>query len=73
MIAMATTTYKMEAMIRGYHVYVTVWDAQIGEKHYCARKTGNISDLYAVTVKKADLTVGYIPMKISALCSFFTA
>jgi len=70
-MAMATTTYKMEAMICGYHVYATVWDAQIGEELYCARETGNICDPYAVTVKKADLTVGHIPMKISALCSFF--
>jgi len=31
-MAMATTTYEMEAMIRGYHVYATVWDAQIGEE-----------------------------------------
>ena len=32
---MATTTYEMEAMIRGYHVYAisaSVWDAQIGEE-----------------------------------------
>ena len=68
-MVMATTTYEMEAMIRGYHVYATVWDAQIGEELYCARETGNIRDPYAVAVKKADLTVGHIPMKISALCS----
>ena len=35
-MAMATTTYKMEAIIRGYRVYATVWDAQIGEELYCA-------------------------------------
>ena len=68
-MAMATTTYEMEAMIRGYHVYATVWDAQIGEDLYCPRETGNIRDPYAVAVKKVDLTVGHIPMKISALCS----
>ena len=67
-MAMATTTYEIEAMICGYHVYTTVWDAQIGEELYCARETGNIRDSYAVAVKKADLTVGHIPMKISALC-----
>ena len=61
-MVMATTTYKMEATIRGYHVYATVWDAQIGEELYCARETGNIRDPYAVAVKKADLTVGHIPM-----------
>ena len=68
-MVMATTTYKMEAMIRGYHVYTTVWDAQIGEELYCARETGNIRDPYVVAVKIADLTVGHIPVKISALCS----
>jgi len=68
-MAMATTTYEMEAMIRGYHT--TVWDAQIGEELYCARETGNIRDPYVVAVKKADLTIGHIPIKISALCSLF--
>ena len=58
---MATTMYEMEAMIRGYHVYATVWDTQIGEELYSARETGNIRDPYAVGVKKADLTVGHIP------------
>ena len=47
-MAMATTTYDMEAMIYGYHVYATVWDAQIGEELYCTRETGNICDPYAV-------------------------
>ena len=48
-MAMATTTYEMEAMIRGYHVYATVWDAQIIEELYCARlrETGNIRNPYA--------------------------
>ena len=31
-MAMATITYEMEDMIYGYHVYATVWDAQIGEE-----------------------------------------
>ena len=31
-MAMATTTYEMEAMIRSYHIYATVWDTQIGEE-----------------------------------------
>ena len=53
-MAMATTTCEMEDMIRGYHVYTTVWDAQIGEELYCARETGNIRDPKAVAV---DVTV----------------
>ena len=49
-MAMAITTYEMEAMIRGYHVYTTVWDTLIGEELYCARETGNIRDPYAVRI-----------------------
>ena len=49
-MAMDTTMYEMEAMIHGYHVYATVWDAQIGEELYCTRETGNIRDPYAVAV-----------------------
>ena len=56
-MAIATTTYEMQAMIRGYHVYATVWDAQIGEKLYCAKETGNIRDPYAVrTLNVATLS-----------------
>lgn len=58
-------------MIRGYHVYKAVRDAQIGEELLCATEPGNIRDLYAVVVKKSSLTVGHIPMKISTLCSLF--
>ena len=55
-MAMATTTYEMEAMIHGYHVYVTVWDAQIGEELYCARETGNTLSLYVATLSRDNLT-----------------
>ena len=44
-MAMATTTYEMEAMIHGYHLYAIVWDAQ---ELYCTGETGNIHDPYAV-------------------------
>ena len=46
-------------------------DVQTGEELYCTRETGNIRDPYAVAVKKADLSVGHIPVKISDLYSLF--
>ena len=48
-----------------------MWDVQIREELYCTRETGNIRDPYAVAVKKADLSVGHIPVKISGLYSLF--
>jgi len=48
---MATTTYEMEAMIRGYQVYATVWDAQIGEElDICTRRNG--SSKWAIRIRK---------------------
>ena len=55
-MAMATTMYEMEAIIRGYHIYATVWDAQIGEELYCTGETGNIRDPYAVAVRSNFVT-----------------
>lgn len=49
-MAMATTTYEMEAMICGYHVYATVWDAQIVEELYCAYSRLTLTDSFATDI-----------------------
>ena len=55
-MGMATTTYDMEAMICGYQLCSTVWDAKNGEKLYCTREMGNIRDPY--TVHTLDVVLG---------------
>ena len=63
----------MEAMIRGYHEYQSIWKAEIGENLTCIRKPGNVRDPYAVAVIKSESStiVGHVPRKISAICSLF--
>ena len=39
-------------MIRGYHIYRSVWEAVVGELK-CAKEIGNPSDPYAVAVMRA--------------------
>ena len=61
-------------MVRGYHVYRSVWEAAIGEELMCVREVGNRTDPYAVDVVKpqsGELTVGHLSRKISSLCSRF--
>ena len=79
-VEMAVTTcftFSIEAMVRGYHVYQSVWEAVNGEVLECSRETGNRSDPYAVAVTKSSgetggtVTVGHIPCKISSICSIF--
>ena len=61
----------VKAMVRGYHVYKTICDADIGEELHCQRETGNPRDPFAVAVIRASVTVGHVPKKISSICSVF--
>ena len=51
--AMASS-FELEAMIRGYHQYKAVWDAQVGEQLQCRREMSNPHDIYAVAILKSE-------------------
>ena len=63
----------VEAMIRGYHEYQSIWEAEVGENLTCIREPGNVRDPYAVavTTPESSTIVGHVPRKMSALCSLF--
>ena len=61
---------SIDAMIRGYHEYKSIWEAEIDELQ-CKREPVNVHDPYAVAVVKAGVIVCHVPRKISALCSTF--
>ena len=50
--AMASS-FEVEAMVRGYHQYKAVWDAQVGEQLQCWREMSNPHDIYAVVILKS--------------------
>ena len=49
------------AMVRGYHIYKEIWNAEIYEELRCEREVGNRSDTFAVAEKKGTVMVGHIP------------
>ena len=49
-IELARTRYEVATVDRRYHVYVTVWEAAVGQMLPCKREGGNIHDPYAVAV-----------------------
>uniref|UniRef100_A0A1X7UQN4 HIRAN domain-containing protein n=1 Tax=Amphimedon queenslandica TaxID=400682 RepID=A0A1X7UQN4_AMPQE len=61
------------SMVRGYHVYKTVWEAAVdGEVLLCKRETENGHDPYAVAVIRGNgIVVGHLAKKISVICSLF--
>ena len=38
--------FEVEAMVRGYHKYKDIWEAEFGEQLPCQRETGNPHDLF---------------------------
>ena len=64
-------SYKNDSMIRGFHIYHSVWKPFIEEKLCCMRKLSNSQDPFAVAVMKGLIIVGHVPRKISSICSMF--
>ena len=63
---------RQDSCIRGYHVYNKIYTAVLGEVLETKRELHNVTDCYAVAVKKhSGETVGHLPRKISRLCSMF--
>ena len=63
---------RQDSCIRGYHVYNEIWTAVLGEVLLTQRELHNVTNCYAVAVKKySGETVGHLPRKISRLCSMF--
>ena len=42
------STYTVETIVCGYHVYQVVWEAAVGQVLPCQRERGNVHDPYAV-------------------------
>ena len=64
-------SFSFPSMVRGYHVYVHVWDASVAEELPCRRETDNYADPFAVAVIKSENIVGHVPRNISTVCLLF--
>ncbi len=51
-----TETFEFGSVIRVYHVYQHIWDAEIGDIVTCQREEKNDFDRYAVALLSADTT-----------------
>ena len=58
---MAVYSFAIEVMVRGYHVYQSIWDAaNDGEELEGCREVGNIHDPSAVAIRKDSVIVGHV-------------
>ena len=65
------STYTIETIVRGYHVYQVVWEAAVGQVLPCQRERGNVHDPYAVAIVDKGVVVGHVPRAISSVCYLF--
>ena len=64
-------TYQIESVIRGHHIYKTVWIHFIGKTLSLRIEDGNEQDSLAVAVIKNDNIVGHTPRQFSRVFYFF--
>ena len=55
-----STSLKLEAYIKGHHVYKEVWISEVGEKLKVLMEPDNRVDMFAVCVEKYQTVVGHL-------------
>lgn len=58
------TTFQLDGVIRGHHVYKFVWTPIIGETLLLTPDEGNIHDIYAVGMDKNAATLYMLAMHL---------
>ena len=64
-------SFRLESVIRGHHVYKTVWTPFLGETLPLGVEGGNSHDSYAVAILKDSEIVGHAPGELSRIFYFF--
>ena len=64
-------SFETETVVRSYHIYKDIWEAELQEELECQREAGNPSDHYAVAVVKDAVIVGHLPRQLARVSSLF--
>ena len=63
--------FSHNSVVRGHHIYKSIWTPYIGEVLPAAVEDGNEEDQYAVAVCKGGIVVGHTPRELSRILYFF--
>ena len=70
MVAGDTSTYEINSIIQGHHVYKTIWTPVLSETLEVGLENNNEHDNYAVAIFRRGSIVGHLPQEISRVCYF---
>ena len=62
---------EISSYVRGYHVYMDTWDAEVGQELRLKRVPENGEDVHAVAVLDEDVVVGHVPYNIAPILERF--
>ena len=66
-VKMPSNSLAVKSIVRGYHVYKTVWSPEINNKFDVFIDQYNKRDSYAMKIKIGDETVDHVPIELSKL------
>ena len=61
------------SIVRGHHIYKSVWTPYIGEMLPVQEELDNEHDSYAVSVQKVGIIVGHVPQEVSRIFTIYQA
>ena len=64
-------SYQKASVVRGHHIYKTIWTPTVGETLQLRAEDTNEHDEHAIAVIKSGTTVGHVPHSMSRVCWFF--
>ena len=64
-------TFQLPSVIRGHHIYKSVWTPSIGETLALQVDAENEHDAYAVGIVKDSAVVGHAPREVSRIFYYF--
>ena len=64
-------SFNFASYIRGFHVYMNIWDPEINEVLTLVHEKNNKSDKFAMAVLKSGRIVGHAPRENSKIMYFY--
>ena len=61
----------LDGVIRGHHIYKSIWTPVVGDILCVNEETSNEHDDFAVCVRKEGTIVGHVPVEYSRIFYFF--
>ena len=71
MATQCSDSYEKTSVIRGHHIYKSIWTPIIGEELVLEAQDDNEHDKHAVAVVKDVCVVGHVPCSISQVSWFY--